>query len=462
MVEKEMSSKIHILAIPFPLQGHINPIVQFSKLLNSRGIKVTLVTTATLCSMLMQTQTGSIAIESAPDVSVDETECKDPIDLFIKSFQASISSSFRPIVEKMENSGCPVNFIACDVNMPWMLDLTHQLGLKGMAISTQSAAVAALFYHFQQGKIKLPPEEGETISLPLFPKMAESDLPSSIYAPELYPPLLQLVLSQNRSFLIADWLFFNTFDMLEDEILSWMANQWKIKTIGPMIPSKYLEHKLDDDKDYGICLFKPADDDISTQWLDSKDPASVVYVSFGSLANLQQNQVQEIASGLANSQCNFLWVVRASEETKLPANFLEEIKDRGLIVNWCSQLEVLAHQAVGCFLTHCGWNSTLEALSLGVPMVAMPLWADQPTNAKFIADIWQVGVRVKAGEKGIVSKGEVQRCIKEVLAGQNRRTLQENALKWKKLSNEAINGGSSEKNFEEFISELYKTVSSSL
>ncbi|KAJ6366650.1 hypothetical protein OIU77_003101 [Salix suchowensis] len=90
----------------------------------------------------------------------------------------------------------------------------------------------------------------------------------------------------------------------------------------------------------------------------------------------------------------------------------KESSGKGVIVSWSPQLDVLAHRSVGCFITHCGWNSTLEALSLGVPMVAMPHWTDQPTNAKCIADVWQVGVRVKPNEKGIVTKEEVERVYK--------------------------------------------------
>jgi pathogen-inducible salicylic acid glucosyltransferase len=156
-----------------------------------------------------------------------------------------------------------------------------------------------------------------------------------------------------------------------------------------MIPSVYLDRQLEDDTEYGLSLFKPALDGCM-EWLDSKETGSVVYVSFGSLAALGEEQMAEIAWGLRRSDCYFLWVVRESEEKKLPCNFVEGSSEKGLIVTWSPQLEVLAHKSVGCFMTHCGWNSTLEALSLGVPMVAMPQWIDQPTNAKYIADVWRV------------------------------------------------------------------------
>uniref|UniRef100_A0A7N0VH82 UDP-glycosyltransferases domain-containing protein n=1 Tax=Kalanchoe fedtschenkoi TaxID=63787 RepID=A0A7N0VH82_KALFE len=153
----------------------------------------------------------------------------------------------------------------------------------------------------------------------------------------------------------------------------------------------------------------------------------------------------------------FLWVVRECEEPKLPHNFVAATSGKGLLVKWCSQLEVLASEAVGCFLTHCGWNSTVEALSLGVPMVAMPQWTDQPTNAKFVEDVWQVGKRVKVDEKGLVGREEIGLCITQVMKSTD---LKENGLKWRKMAKDAVcEGGSSDKNIDEFISKLPPLVS---
>ena len=211
---------------------------------------------------------------------------------------------------------------------------------------------------------------------------------------------------------------------------------------------------MEDDKDYGLNLFKP-DADACMKWLDKMETGSVVYAAFGSLAALGEEQMEEITWGLKNSNCYFLWVVRESEQKKLPTNFVSETAEKGLVVSWCPQLEVLAHKAIGCFMTHCGWNSTLEALSLGVPMVAMPQWADQTTNAKFIVDVWKVGVRIKVDEKGFASKGEIELCIREVMEGESGKEMKRNSVKWKELAIEALDeGGSSDKNIEEFVANL--------
>jgi pathogen-inducible salicylic acid glucosyltransferase len=233
-----------------------------------------------------------------------------------------------------------------------------------------------------------------------------------------------------------------------------MASQWPVKTIGPAIPSMYLDKRLEDDKEYGLNLFKP-NVDACMKWLDTKEIGSVVYASFGSLASLGEEQMEELSLGLKNSNCYFLWVVRESEEKKLPDNFLEETAEKGLVVTWCPQLDVLAHKAIGCFMTHCGWNSTLEALSLGVPMVAMPQWTDQPTNAKFIVDVWKVGIRIKLDEKGIATKEEIELRIREVMEGEKGKEMKKNSLRLKELAIEAVDeGGSSDKNIEEFVAKL--------
>jgi len=221
-------------------------------------------------------------------------------------------------------------------------------------------------------------------------------------------------------------------------------------------PVFYLDKILEDDKDYGLRLFKP-EAEACLKWLDSKPPKSVLYVSFGSMAPLGEDQMEELANGLKRMKSNFLWVVRESEEKKLPRNFLQDvgIADQGLVVKWCNQLQVLSHGSVGCFMTHCGWNSTLEALSLGVPMVVMPQWTDQPTNATFIVEVWKVGLRVRANERRVVTGEEIESCVNDIMEGERGEVIRKNSLRWKKMAREAVDeGGSSDKNILEFVTNM--------
>ena len=142
-----------------------------------------------------------------------------------------------------------------------------------------------------------------------------------------------------------------------------MLKVCQLLPIGPSIPSFYLDKSLENDNDYGLNLFV-LDSSVCNNWLNTKLEGSVIYLSFGSMAGLSNKQMEELAFALKGSKFHFLWVVKASEEAKLPKKFVEEIGNKGLVVQWCPQLEVLSNKAIGCFLTHCGWISNLEALSL--------------------------------------------------------------------------------------------------
>lgn len=216
----------------------------------------------------------------------------------------------------------------------------------------------------------------------------------------------------------------------------------------------YLDKRLEGDKQYGLNIFEPMTD-VCMTWLNERTFSSVVYVSFGSLAVINAEQMEELAWGLEASNKYFLWVVRTKESNKLPKDFIGGTSGKGLVVSWCPQLQVLAHESVGCFITHCGWNSTLEAMSLGVPMVAMPQWTDQSTNAKHVMEIWKMGIRARTDESGIVRRDEIAHCISQVMEGQKGQEIMTNAKTWKDLARQAVGvGGSSDKNIKEFVSEL--------
>lgn len=229
-----------------------------------------------------------------------------------------------------------------------------------------------------------------------------------------------------------------------------------MRTIGPTVPSAYLDKRLETDLDYVFNNHKP-DTDTCLNWLNKQKIGSVVYVSYGSVTSLSVEQIAEIADALRHSSNSFLWVVKPAEESKLPSKFREETPDKGIVVTWCPQLEVLAHDAVGCFVSHCGWNSTLEAISLGVPVVAIPQFLDQIVNAHFVEHDWNVGVVCKADENGFTCSDELERSINEVMHGVNGEEIRRNVVRWKELAKEAISErGSSDKCIEEIIAELVR------
>ncbi|KAL6343272.1 hypothetical protein AAG906_022188 [Vitis piasezkii] len=423
-------SETHIMVLPFHSQGHINPMFQFSKRLASKGLKVTLLITTSSISKSMHAQDSSINIEIICE-GFDQRKAES-IEDSLERYRIAASQSLVELIEQHSRSNHPAKILVYDSILPWAQDVAERQGLHGASFFTQSCAVSAIYYHFNQRAFSSP-LEGSVVALPSMPLFHVNDLPSFISDKGSDAALLNLLLNQFSNFQKVKWILFNTFTKLEDEVMNWMDSQRPVKTIGPTVPSI----------DYGLSLFKQNIDTCIT-WLDTKEIGSVVYVSFGSVASLGEEQMEELAWGLKRSNSHFLWVVRELKR-KVPYNFVEETSGKGLVVSWCPQLKVLAHKAIGCFLTHCGWNSTLEALSLGVPMVAMPQFSDQTTNAKFIEDVWRVGVRVK----------EIEMCIKEIMEGERGNEMKRNAERWKELAKEAVNeGGSSDKNIEEFVAEI--------
>uniref|UniRef100_A0A453AEF6 Uncharacterized protein n=1 Tax=Aegilops tauschii subsp. strangulata TaxID=200361 RepID=A0A453AEF6_AEGTS len=178
-----------------------------------------------------------------------------------------------------------------------------------------------------------------------------------------------------------------------------------------------------------------------------EDADDVLVNSFNAI----EPKLEELGNGICNSGKSFIWVVRSNEAHKLSEELRKKCEKNGLIVSWCPQLEVLAHKAIGCFVTHCGWNSTLEAVVCGVPLVGIPHWADQPTIAKYVESAWGMGVRVRKSESGSLRSAEVERCIREVMDGERKDDYKRNAMKWMQKAKEAMQeGGSSDKHIVEF------------
>jgi UDP:flavonoid glycosyltransferase YjiC (YdhE family) len=240
-----------------------------------------------------------------------------------------------------------------------------------------------------------------------------------------------------------------SFQELENQEIQYLSKLCPIKPIGPLF--KYPVEKSSDD--VNVNVYK-ADD--CTEWLDSKPASSVVYLSFGSAVILKQEQVTEIAHGLLNSGVSFLWVMRPPL-ADLPEGFLEKVGEKGKVVQWSNQQQVLAHPCVASFVTHCGWNSTMETLSSGVPVITFPSLGDQVTDAKYLVDVFKVGIRLSRGDfdKRIIPRDEIGKCLVEATTGPKAMEMKENAMKYKKAAEEAVaEGGSSTKNLMEFIHEL--------
>ncbi|KAF9624160.1 hypothetical protein IFM89_008098 [Coptis chinensis] len=426
----ENEAKTHVLIVPYPGQGHINPMHQFAKRIVNKGVKATLVVTKFI-SKSMHAETGKIGVEMISDGYDDGGfTAAESVEAYLSRFATVGSETLTEVIKKQESSGYPVSCVIYDSFIPWALDVAHGFGIQAGTFFTQSCAVNNIYYQFHEGLLDTPesyPAADPTlpISIPGLPPLRPKDLPSFFYVPGYYGAYFEMLMNQYSNLKEANWIFVNTYKELEVEVVEYMAKDSPLRTIGPTLPSMYLDKRIPDDTDYKLNIYKP-DSSLCMNWLNEKPNNSVVFVSFGSLAELGVEQMEELAYGLKHSDCYFLWVVRATTEEKLPSKFKEEVSEK--------------------------------ALSLGVPMVAMPQWTDQTTNAKFVQDIWGTGVRVSVDENGIVKREEIEYCIKQVLEGVRSVEIRKNAIKWRNLAKEALGeGGSSEKNFDEFISKLTPT-----
>ena len=257
--------------------------------------------------------------------------------------------------------------------------------------------------------------------------------------------VFEIIEKGNKAAKEADWLFCNSAYEFESEAFS-LAPQ--MIPIGPLLASNRLGNSLGSLWPEDLTCLK---------WLDQQSPCSVIYVAFGSsTTNFNHNQFQELALGLELSNMPFLWVVRLNSTDGIndayPEGFLDRVATRGKIVDWVPQQKVLSHPSVACFLSYCGWNSTMEGVSNGLPFLCWPVFADQFINKSYICDVWKVGLGFDPDETEIVRREEIKNKVEQLLGDKN---LKERASSLKEVaSNSVREGGSSYSNFQRFTERL--------
>lgn len=293
--------------------------------------------------------------------------------------------------------------------------------------------------------------ESEVLDLvPSLDHLRFKDLPIPLHIAQ---PEMRMKLEEDMSSIrSAAAIILNTADVLESTVISQLTQDCQIPFFpaGPfhrMVPSAAITTYSEEDKS---CI----------EWLNRQAPNSVVYVSLGSLAILEGKDLIEIAWGLARSRQPFLWVVRpgsvqGSEWIEaLPEDFEKKIGQGGLVVKWAPQKEVLAHIAIGAFWSHCGWNSTLESICEGVPLICSPCFSDQGGNARYLTHVWKVGLELETP----MSRENIEKAIHRVMVDNEGKHLKANVLKLKEQLEASVKeGGNSRKaldNLTEFIASL--------
>ncbi|ERN20297.1 UDP-glycosyltransferase 74E1 [Amborella trichopoda] len=459
-MEVGKAKSAHVLLLPYPSQGHINPLLQFADRLASNCLCATIVAPIRNRSDFHKADPSALATTHLEFFS-DGHDDGLPPDFTFETYEPNLrrtgSRAVGDLIDRLTVEGERPVCLVYDSFLTWALDVAHDHGILGVSFLTQSCAVCSIYDRYLRDLPVTPKEPNGYVAIPGMPLLGLRDIPSFIAQPESYGFFLEMLSGQFKNIDQADYVLVNSFDSLEAEVRKEIAESWSLMMIGPALPLVYLGSKnpraTKISGEQGMltdCL----------QWLDGKPVGSVVYVSFGSMAVLSAEQMEEVSGALRWCKWPFLWVVRppsANEKggNSLPEGFIEATSEQGLVVPWCPQLDVLAHRAVGCFVTHCGWNSTLEGLTQGVPMVAIPQWSDQPTNSKLVSDVWKMGVRVEVDEKEVVRRGEVERCIREVMEGERGAELRRNARRWRDFAWEAVaEGGSSDKNIKQFVAKL--------
>ncbi|XP_011628727.1 UDP-glycosyltransferase 74E1 [Amborella trichopoda] len=463
-MEEETAKSAHVLLLPYPLLGHINPLLQFADRLASHGFRATIVAPIRSRGDFRKADPSALASVNLEFFS-DGHDNGFPLDLSLKAQDSNFSRvgsrAVGDLIDRLTLEGARPVCLIYNSFLPWALDVAHHHGILGVTFLTQPCAVCTIYIRYIRGFPVLPKEPDGCVAIPGLPLLGLRDLPSFITQTEGDPYHLELLSGQFKNIDQADYVLVNSFDSLEAEVRREMAEPWSPKLIGPALPSVYIGSRNPRASKTSDEQGKPTD---CLHWLDDRSAGSVVYVSFGSLAALSPEQMEEVAGALRWCKWPFLWVVRlpfANQKggNALPQGFIEATSEQGLVVPWCPQLDVLVHRAVGCFVTHCGWNSTLEGLTQGVPMIAIPQWSDQPTNSKLVSDVWKLGVRAEADETEVVRRGELERCIREVMEGERGAELRRNAERWRDLAREAVaDGGSSDNNIKEFVAKMSSSM----
>lgn len=236
---------------------------------------------------------------------------------------------------------------------------------------------------------------------------------------------------------------YNTIEVLEPSALTEIHQQYQVPifTIGPL-------HKIIPTPSTSFL----EEDTSCIPWLNKQSPKSVIYVSLGSIATPDKLFLTQMACGLANSNLPFLWVVRPGSVHGfkwiefLAEGLVAEMKERGLIVEWAPQKEVLAHNSVGGFWSHCGWNSVLESLSEGVPVLCQPFSVDQLLNARYLSYEWKMGIEV------VWKIDEIEGAIKRLMLGRESEELRQKAMEIREKIQVAIShGGSSQSSLNDLV-----------
>jgi hypothetical protein len=349
------------------------------------------------------------------------------------------------------------------------IDVAAESGVPAYIYYTSSAGDLAAFlhlpHHFATTEGNLKDMGKALLRFPGVPPIPASDMPHTVL--DRTNRICTARIGHYGRIPEARGVLVNTYEWLEERTVSALREGVcvpdrptpQVHCIGPLIVKGAAA-----EGERHACL----------SWLDAQPERSVVFICFGSLGAVSAAQLKAIAHGLENSGHRFLWVVRTPPidpakfflsrpepdlDSLLPEGFMEKTRDRGMVLKmWAPQVEVLRHAATGAFMTHCGWNSVLEAASAGVPMLCWPQYAEQRLNKVFVVDEMKAGVVMEGYGEELVKAEEVEKKVRLILDSEEGVKLRERLALAKEKATEAMaDSGASQMAFAEFLKDLKLT-----
>ncbi|KAF8040822.1 hypothetical protein BT93_B2907 [Corymbia citriodora subsp. variegata] len=398
------------ILVPYPAQGHVTPMLKLASILHSHGYDPVLVTPEFIHRRIspgdVRTTADVMTYVAIPDGSGSHGGA--PRDFFSveKAMENGMAAHLEQLVRGLDVADGGVALMVVDLLASFAIEVGIRCGVPTAGFLAAMLAayklVAAIPELVRGGHISncgIPRKESE---IHQNPSLTTQDLPWLIGPVDAQKARFKFWTRTLRRSASLRWLLVNSFPEEEDEPPIWCSRDYPtIIPIGPLtVPSPLTKNPSFWEEDTA-CL----------TWLKDQEQNSVIYVSFGSwVSPIGRDKVASLAFSLESMRRPFLWVLGPSWRDGLPHGFLERARSRGRVVSWAPQVAVLQEGAIGCFVTHCGWNSTVEAVQFGRRMLCWPVAGDQFVNCKYIVEVWRVGVRLRGfGEK------EVEDGVRQVM-----------------------------------------------
>nr|XP_043637638.1 UDP-glycosyltransferase 89B2-like [Erigeron canadensis] len=453
----------HILVFPYPAQGHMIPLLDLTHQLAIQGVYITILVTpqnlpslTSLLSAHPKTITALVLpFPSHPDIPPGIENTKDlPGDGF-KTMMMALGDLYNPVLDWFQKNPTPPSAILSDMFLGWTYHLACHLGIRHYTFAGTSAFSLSVIYSLWRYKPKRD-DQGNENEMILFPNMPNSpEFPwwklSIVYRTHVKgDPHSEFIKRGLCNTMASRGIIINSFSELEQVYFDHLKEEVghdRVFAVGPILPTG----------NKGMRRGGSSSNDVLS-WLDKCGNEEVVYICFGSQSVLTNDQMEVVARSLEKSQVKFVWSVKkptighvAGKYGRIPNGFEDRVTGRGLIVRgWAPQVEILRHDSVGAFLTHCGWNSIMEAVEAEVLMLTWPMTADQHTNASLLHEL-KVGIRACAGAETIPDSGELAELFSKTVSKETR-IEKELARKFGRTAKQAIGeNGSSMKELDRLV-----------